>query len=104
MTFSTFMDDNEQGLMRVPEKIAATRGNSSSVCTCALASTLAVNVAGRRHVAVCHTAGSWNRILTERFFLKYAHGVSAMGRYLLLWLIGVPLPILLLIAVFGGLH
>jgi hypothetical protein len=28
----------------------------------------------------------------------------AMGRYLLLWLIGVPIPILLLIAVFGGLH
>jgi hypothetical protein len=27
-----------------------------------------------------------------------------MGRYLLLWLIGVPLPILLLIWVFGGLH
>jgi len=27
-----------------------------------------------------------------------------MGRYLLLWLIGVPLPILALIWVFGGLH
>jgi len=27
-----------------------------------------------------------------------------MGRYLLLWLLGVPIPILLLIAVFGGLH
>jgi len=27
-----------------------------------------------------------------------------MGRYLLLWLLGVPLPILLLIWVFGGLH
>jgi hypothetical protein len=27
-----------------------------------------------------------------------------MGRYLLLWLIGVPLPILFLIWVFGGLH
>jgi hypothetical protein len=26
-----------------------------------------------------------------------------MGRYLLLWLIGVPLPILALIWVFGGL-
>jgi hypothetical protein len=28
----------------------------------------------------------------------------AMGRYLLLWLLGIPLPILLLIWVFGGLH
>jgi len=27
-----------------------------------------------------------------------------MGRYLLLWMIGVPLPILALIWVFGGLH
>jgi hypothetical protein len=27
-----------------------------------------------------------------------------MGRYLLLWLIGVPLPILFLIWIIGGLH
>jgi len=27
-----------------------------------------------------------------------------MGRYLLLWLLGVPIPILLLISLFGGLH
>jgi hypothetical protein len=27
-----------------------------------------------------------------------------MGRYLLLWLLGVPIPILLLIWVFGGPH
>jgi hypothetical protein len=27
-----------------------------------------------------------------------------MGRYLLLWLLGVPIPILLLIWIFGGLH
>jgi hypothetical protein len=27
-----------------------------------------------------------------------------MGRYLLLWLLGVPVPILLLIWAFGGLH
>jgi hypothetical protein len=27
-----------------------------------------------------------------------------MGRYLLLWLLGIPLPILLLIWIFGGLH
>lgn len=29
---------------------------------------------------------------------------NIMGRYLLLWLVGVPLPILALIWVFGGLH
>jgi len=27
-----------------------------------------------------------------------------MGRHLLLWLLGVPIPILLLIWAFGGLH
>ena len=27
-----------------------------------------------------------------------------MGRYLLLWLLGVPIPILVLIYAFGGLH
>jgi hypothetical protein len=27
-----------------------------------------------------------------------------MGRYLLLWLLGVPIPILMLIWLFGGLH
>jgi len=27
-----------------------------------------------------------------------------MGRYMLLWLLGVPIPILLLIWMFGGLH
>jgi len=31
-------------------------------------------------------------------------GGVLMGRYLLLWLIGVPLPILALIYAFGGLH
>ncbi len=29
---------------------------------------------------------------------------TIMGRYLLLWLLGVPLPILALIWIFGGLH
>jgi hypothetical protein len=31
-------------------------------------------------------------------------GVRKMSRYLLLWLIGVPIPILALIWIFGGLH
>jgi hypothetical protein len=30
--------------------------------------------------------------------------ISPMGRYLLLWLLGVPIPILVLIYAFGGLH
>jgi len=29
---------------------------------------------------------------------------TKMGRYLLLWLLGVPIPILVLIWAFGGLH
>ncbi|HEY5132017.1 MAG TPA: hypothetical protein VIJ35_32785 [Bradyrhizobium sp.] len=31
-------------------------------------------------------------------------GDAFMGRYLLLWLLGIPLPILVLIYAFGGLH
>jgi hypothetical protein len=31
-------------------------------------------------------------------------GATVMGRYLLLWLLGIPLPILFLIWIFGGLH
>jgi hypothetical protein len=31
-------------------------------------------------------------------------GDIIMGRYLLLWLLGIPLPILVLIWFFGGLH
>jgi hypothetical protein len=29
---------------------------------------------------------------------------SIMGRYLLLWMLGIPLPILVLIYMFGGLN
>jgi hypothetical protein len=38
--------------------------------------------------------GSQNRIDKE----------ATMGRGLLLWLIGIPIPIILLIWLFGGLH
>jgi hypothetical protein len=31
-------------------------------------------------------------------------GEPTMGRYLLQWLLGVPIPILVLIRIFGGLH
>jgi hypothetical protein len=36
--------------------------------------------------------------------LYNAKGIRPMGRGLLLWLIGIPLPIILLIWLFGGLH
>jgi hypothetical protein len=32
------------------------------------------------------------------------NGSATMGRYALLWLLGVPIPILLLIYLFGGLN
>jgi len=37
-------------------------------------------------------------------FPNYKRGGFTMGRYLLLWLLGVPIPILVLIWLFGGLH
>jgi hypothetical protein len=35
---------------------------------------------------------------------KHMRGTTDMARYLLLWLLGIPIPLLLLIWVFGGLH
>jgi hypothetical protein len=35
---------------------------------------------------------------------NFATENPSMGRYLLLWLLGVPIPILILIWAFGGLH
>jgi hypothetical protein len=40
----------------------------------------------------------------EFHFPTQQEGAIAMGRYLLLWLLGIPLPILVLIWIFGGLH
>jgi hypothetical protein len=44
----------------------------------------------------------------ERFLLPCSRRTrmrrKTMGRYALLWLLGVPIPILLLIWAFGGLH
>jgi len=45
----------------------------------------------------------------ERFLLPSStrarkNEEKTMGRYVLLWLLGVPIPILLLIWAFGGLH
>ena len=51
----------------------------------------------------------WRRHRQEPKFRVYVVGPDhrtemKMGRYLLLWLLGVPIPILLLIWAFGGLH
>jgi hypothetical protein len=50
-------------------------------------------------------SGKWNQDAGSRIpFRTYRDTRKAiMGRYLLLWLLGVPLPLLLLIWVFGGL-
>jgi hypothetical protein len=51
----------------------------------------------RSHVA----AGT---LLSERTFSGQTKEENTMGRGLLLWLIGIPIPIILLISLFGGLH
>ena len=51
----------------------------------------------RSHVA----AGT---LLSERTFSGQTKEENTMGRGLLLWLIGIPIPIILLIWLFGGLH
>jgi hypothetical protein len=37
-------------------------------------------------------------------FVKHEMGIHIMGRGLLLWLLGIPLPIILLVWLLGGLH
>jgi hypothetical protein len=54
-------------------------------------------------------AAGWGREGQEPKFRACAYQPDPrtemkMGRYLLLWFLGVPIPILLLIWVFGGLH
>ena len=44
----------------------------------------------------------WNLCVRVEFPLQ--QGEPTMGRYMLLWLVGVPIPILVLIWLFGGLH
>jgi hypothetical protein len=47
----------------------------------------------------------WNSARRYGFHsLATRYGAIVMGRYLLLWMLGIPLPILFLIWVFGGLH
>ena len=52
-----------------------------------------VGIAGRNHFH------------PPRIYLHHPNdGAVPMGRYLLLWLLGIPLPILVLIYAFGGLN
>jgi len=47
----------------------------------------------------------WNFFGGSGFKGRIVQGeIQSMGRYLLLWLLGVPIPILILIWAFGGLH
>ena len=51
------------------------------------------------------SATAWNKTRQVRIpVAQNATEERIMGRYLLLWLLGIPLPILVLIWVFGGLH
>jgi hypothetical protein len=56
--------------------------------------------------SISEAAAARNPLRAGEFL--YTNGTNqkgdTMGRYLLLWLLGIPLPILLLIWVFGGLH
>jgi hypothetical protein len=52
-------------------------------------------LADRRHVGT---------VLTRKRYLADEILEVKMGRGLLLWLIGIPIPIILIIWLFGGLH
>jgi hypothetical protein len=59
--------------------------------------------ATRGFCSVCEPFQSiWNLGLAGVFPLQKRR--TDMGRYLLLWLLGIPIPILVLIWLFGGLH
>jgi hypothetical protein len=54
-----------------------------------------------------YAAYGWNQNFRKWFSLQWLKDHledHLMGRYLLLWLLGVPLPILFLIWIVGGLH
>ena len=51
-----------------------------------------------------HKRERFNCKVVVAFGCERDFGVHVMGRGLLLWLLGIPLPIILLIWLFGGLH
>jgi hypothetical protein len=57
-------------------------------------------------IGACRAAEAtfWNQQVLTPLGDRQTDRRQTMGRYMLLWLIGVPIPILLLIWAFGGLH
>jgi hypothetical protein len=64
------------------------------------------NAAGsfRRIPAAKHGAEPIRTLFVISADLKEAKQEDVMGRGLLLWLLGIPIPIIILIWVLGGLH
>ena len=64
------------------------------------------NAAGsfRRAPAAKHGAEPIRTLFVISADLKEAEAEDVMGRGLLLWLLGIPIPIIILIWVLGGLH
>ena len=58
----------------------------------------------RHPSAVRSSAAQLEPLAHPRELKRHITKRQMMGRYLLLWLIGVPVPILLLIWLLGGLH
>jgi hypothetical protein len=50
-----------------------------------------------------HSA-KWNQRRASAFVFSTTELEDTMGRGLLLWLIGIPIPIILLVWLLGGLH
>jgi hypothetical protein len=50
------------------------------------------------------SAGNRNTSFSSALSMQLQSMEISMGRYFLLWMLGVPLPILLLIWAFGGLN
>ena len=57
------------------------------------------------HASLCppYALGT-KRLVREFIHITQRWRMRIMGRYLLLWMLGIPLPILVLIYAFGGLH
>jgi hypothetical protein len=54
--------------------------------------------------AIDHKPERFGSKIVVAFSSKRDMGVHVMGRGLLLWLLGIPLPIILLVWLLGGLH
>lgn len=50
------------------------------------------------------TQDAWNPTQNRTLPSRHHAEEARMGRYFLLWMIGIPIPVLALIWMFGGLH